>query len=159
MESKRKYIVFNNVLRKKSLDHQTLKLQEEILELQIELIRQQTKRNELNCKSLIDEIADFIIMCEQWIYYNFGEQDIKKNMFRYDYNNIMYSFSKIISYLNNNCNTECEQELKDFIKHHVISCYTMILDYVKQQNIINAVEFRISTKLKMLDQRVKNGDL
>ena len=62
-----KFKVYDSVLRLGSMNHQDKKLIEELSELITELVRVQTGRNKPNAKEVVGELADCIIMIEQYL--------------------------------------------------------------------------------------------
>ena len=67
MNKEDKLKLYDSVLRLVTVEHQDIKLAEELSELTTEIIRIKTGRNKANSKEIITELADCIIMLEQFI--------------------------------------------------------------------------------------------
>jgi hypothetical protein len=144
--------IFKKVLKYKTVEHQNIKLKEEISELLTENIRIETGRNKPNSPKLIEEQADSIIMIKQWFYNHGGKEPRTLNYNKID--SLKSLNYKICLIINNNLNYNITSTITN-----LRYIYDYIVNYTKKHNTEGLLNIAIESKLKKLEERTLTGDL
>lgn len=137
----------NQIVEIVGIKHQDFKLQEEAAELLTEIIRLDTGRNTPQSKELIEEIADFEIIAEQYLI-NHKLMKIYVKQPHLDFENLKTFLGIIII-----------RQIIELTQYNIYSSFYILQQFKTDNDIVELVENRKHEKIKLLKLRIANKDL